>query len=349
MSVLIEALTLVVPKRVLDASYAGGTDAFLGALLHLECLPRFICNGDAHLVNASFYDPEHVVRATALLATQGIVAVDAGKFAEVACVDQQLGPTMPCEWLAWHRHEDGFTYAWYAGTEPGDMAAPDGWTAEQSRELVREDVRDIPGRCMRVAVEKGVETWLDFATGRLYASLPHDDGAQQNTAPMPAVTPADGQSGGQPPLMPVVLGVLDERGWKAIPFGDGSVLVPVRDCCAAYDVFLTTNDETRFVCSYCIFSARVPADRRAAVAEALTRANWGLALGNFEIGFDEGEVRFRMGVDVEGGQLAPQMLHNMLAIGLYTAERYHDAVMRVAYGDIDPAAAIAAVERAAEL
>lgn len=36
MSVLIEALTLVVPKQVLDVGYPGGTDAFLQALRELE-------------------------------------------------------------------------------------------------------------------------------------------------------------------------------------------------------------------------------------------------------------------------------------------------------------------------
>lgn len=345
MSVLVEALTLVVPKRVLDMSYPGGTDAYLEALLHSERPPRFICNGDVHLVNASFYDPEHILRATELLTAHGIVSVDDGKFVEMACVDQAFGPTMPCEWLEWRRHRDGFTWAWYAGTEPGDMAAPDGWSAEQSRELVREDMRDEPGRCLRLSAEGDVETWLDFATGHVLAGLPQraEHGREATGAGMMCTT-AEGTESAASPLMPVVQQVLDVRSWKGIPLSDDSIIVRVRDRHAVYDVFLTTNDETRFVCCYCIFSARVPAHRRPEVAEALTRANWGLALGNFELDFQDGEVRFRLSVDVEGGELAPQMLHNMLTTGLYMAERYHDAVMCVAFGDAGPAEAIAAAD-----
>ena len=37
----------------------------------------------------------------------------------------------------------------------------------------------------------------------------------------------------------------------------------------------------------------MPAERRLEVSEFLTRANHGLADGNFELDFDDGEVRFK--------------------------------------------------------
>jgi hypothetical protein len=43
--------------------------------------------------------------------------------------------------------------------------------------------------------------------------------------------------------------------------------------------------------SICPFN--VPAERRAAVAEFLSRVNHGLSLGNFEIDLDDGEVRLK--------------------------------------------------------
>ncbi len=339
MSILVEALTLVVPRKVLDVSYPGGTDAFLAAMLELERPPRFVCTGDAHLVNVSFYDPDHLEPAEALLVEHGVVAVDDDRFIELACVDQRYGPTVPCDWLEWRRHSDGFTYAWLAGTEPGDMAAPTDWTPEQSRALVRHDVREEPGRCMRIAAEDGLETWVDFQTGRVVQGVPQRDddlpvagvapAATVSAAPGPLDEPAE-------PLMPIVLAVLDERGWKHTALDEGSVLLRVRDVRAAYDVFITTDDETRLVCCYCIFSVRVPAARRQAVAELLNRANWTTALGSLELDMDDGEVRHRVSVDVEGGRFGPRMMHNMLAIGLHTAERHHDAVMQVAFGDADP-------------
>ena len=177
MSVLIEALTLVVPKIVLDVSYRGGTDAYMNALLQMEHPPRYVCDGDRHLVNVSFYDPDHIEGATEMLEARGIVSVDDNCFIEMACVDQIFGPTMPCDWLEFRRHRDGFSYAWLAGTAAGDMAAPDGWSPEHSRSLTRMDIREQPGRCLGLAAENGLETWLDFNTGKLTLGLPQRDSA----------------------------------------------------------------------------------------------------------------------------------------------------------------------------
>jgi hypothetical protein len=44
---------------------------------------------------------------------------------------------------------------------------------------------------------------------------------------------------------------------------------------------------------YSILPTNVPAAKRAAVAEFLTRANFGLVIGNFEMNMDDGEVTSR--------------------------------------------------------
>lgn len=374
MSVLVEALTLIVPKKVLDVSYPGGHEAFMEAMLELERPPRFVCGLDPHLVNVSFYDPDHLTPAADMLVRHGVVPVDDDRFYELAYVDQKFGPTMPCAWLEWRQHRDGFTYAWLAGTEPGDMATPVGWTPEQSRQLVRHDVRDEPGRCMRIAEEEGLETWLDFETGRIDRGLPHRDEAAMADTPrgaasepagdqpgsqvatgapptstesttalgeMPSEQP-DGKQGDGPgePLMPMVLAALEERGWKYEVMGPEAVHARVRHPRSTYDVFVTIDDTLRLVCCYCMLPVHVPADRRAAVADLINRINWPLVLGCLEMDPDDGEVRYRASVDVEGGQFAPRMLNNMLSMGLHTLDRYHEAVMRVVFGYVEPEDAI---------
>ncbi len=37
-----------------------------------------------------------------------------------------------------------------------------------------------------------------------------------------------------------------------------------------------------------------------AVAEFITRANFGIVIGNFEIDFSDGEIRYKTSIDVEG-------------------------------------------------
>ncbi len=350
MSVLIEALTLVVPRKVLAVSYPGGTDAFLNALLELERPPRFICGEDTHLVNVSFYDSAHLEPASQMLEERGVVVVDDDRFVEMAYVDQKYGPTMPCDWLEWRRHAGGFTSAWLAGTEPGDMAVPVGWTPEQSRGLQRHDVRDEPGRCMRLAVENGLETWVDFTTGELVKGLPQRDeapaaasGASSATACAPTEPEELGE--GEEPLFPMVTAALEEREWTYTVMDGDSAIVRVRDVKASYDVFITTCDETRYVCCYCLLSVRVPQERRPAVADLLNRINWRIVLGNCELDVDSGEIRLRATVNVDGGRFSSEMLGTMLTASVYATEQYHDAVMQVAFGGAEPGEAFEGVSQ----
>ena len=144
-------------------------------------------------------------------------------------------------------------------------------------------------------------------------------------------------------LMEVVTAVLTERGLKWVVVNDESVIVRMRDEHATYDIFIVANPQARMVWCYCIYSARVPVDRRAAVVELLNLVNWRAGIGNFELDVSDGEVRFRVSVDVEGGELAPKMMHTMFNAAMYNGGRYHDTAMRVAFGDAEPAAALTAL------
>src|ERR1043165_4341132 len=113
MSVLIGALAMVVPRRVLDVSYPGGTGAFLQALAALERPPRFVCDGDPELVAASFHDQRHLEPAYDLL-EECLICSDGKEFVELALVRAGQGPPSPCEWLQGEKHEGGVTLALHA-------------------------------------------------------------------------------------------------------------------------------------------------------------------------------------------------------------------------------------------
>jgi hypothetical protein len=184
MSVLVEALSLVVPRKVLDISYPGGTEAFLQRMMEPD-IPMRRGVSDEHLVSIAFYNPEDADKAVTILVDLGVVAVSDDAFYEFAFVDQQHGPTMPCSWLEFRRHRKGFSYCWLPGTDPTELRVPDGWEPEQSSSLVRQDIRKIPGRAFKLSEEDGIETWLDLQTGRVIDGLSDSD------------TPGNTSSGGE--------------------------------------------------------------------------------------------------------------------------------------------------------
>ncbi|MGD8626060.1 MAG: YbjN domain-containing protein [Anaerolineae bacterium] len=95
---------------------------------------------------------------------------------------------------------------------------------------------------------------------------------------------------------------------------------------------------------YVLAPMKVAEGARLAVAEYLTRANYGLRIGNFEIDFSDGEVRYKSSLDFEGTTLTPQLIKMAIYPAVQTMDRYLAGLMAVAYGGKAPAEAIEEVE-----
>ena len=88
----------------------------------------------------------------------------------------------------------------------------------------------------------------------------------------------------------------------------------------------------------------VPEERRQAAMEFLTRANFGLRLGHFEFDLDDGEVRYKTSIDVEGDRLTPVLVKRLVRPNLVTMDRYLPGLLRVVFGATTPAQEIAAID-----
>ena len=95
---------------------------------------------------------------------------------------------------------------------------------------------------------------------------------------------------------------------------------------------------------YVIHPVRVPAERRLAVAEAITRANYGMRIGNFELDFSDGEVRYKSSLDFDDEILTPPLIRNAIYAAVETMDRYARAIVAVGRGEKTAADAIAEVE-----
>jgi tetratricopeptide (TPR) repeat protein len=76
------------------------------------------------------------------LEEKGFRGMSEGRCVDFCIVDQVHGPIGPCDWFEWGRHSDGFHIGWLAGTEPGAIYVPTGWTVEDSLNLDALEERD---------------------------------------------------------------------------------------------------------------------------------------------------------------------------------------------------------------
>lgn len=91
---------------------------------------------------------------------------------------------------------------------------------------------------------------------------------------------------------------------------------------------------------YSVADSHVPEGRRLAMAEFITRANFGVVIGNFEMDFADGELRFKTSIDSGGEVFAPELIQRLLDANLAHMNKYLPGIMGVAFGDLAPAEAV---------
>ena len=143
-----------------------------------------------------------------------------------------------------------------------------------------------------------------------------------------------------------VLAFLQEDQWRyeEIP-GESAIRLSFTGQNARYDCFGRVNEAQEVFVFYSIIPVRVPETQRLLVAELLARINYGLNIGNFELDMNDGEIRYKTSIDVEGGDLTPRMVETLIAVNISTTDRYFPSFADVMYAGVAPMEAVARIER----
>ena len=169
MSVLIEAMTLVVARHALDAAVPGGTAAFLQSAAARPAVRYAIA--DTHLIAVSTVAPAALDALGNQLAPYGIHRRDGGA---AVLVDMEMGPLGLCEWLTVRRHPHGLTIAAHRRTtaRAPRLVTPSAWRPTQSWQLARTDLRDsAAAQLLHLGGAHGHAQHLDFRTGAVLTGV----------------------------------------------------------------------------------------------------------------------------------------------------------------------------------
>ena len=108
--------------------------------------------------------------------------------------------------------------------------------------------------------------------------------------------------------------------------------------------YANVNEEKGFFSFYSVCPINVPEERRSTVAEFLTRANYGLMIGNFEMDYRDGEVRYKTSLDVENAEINLALIGNLVNVNLLMMDRYLPGILMCIYGNESAEAAIQSIE-----
>ncbi|MGI6604734.1 MAG: YbjN domain-containing protein [Firmicutes bacterium] len=147
------------------------------------------------------------------------------------------------------------------------------------------------------------------------------------------------------PILDTVIEFFTEDDWKFSRLeGKPVITLPCSGRNGNWHCFAEAREEQEQFIFYSVCPVKVPESKRSAVAEYITRANYGMVIGNFELDFNDGEVRYKTSIDVEGDALSPALVKNMVYINLSTLDRYLPGIMGIIYAGLTPLQAISQVE-----
>jgi hypothetical protein len=135
-------------------------------------------------------------------------------------------------------------------------------------------------------------------------------------------------------LFSTLIDYMEDEDWKyEILEGETIIRFHFKGSAGRLLCYGEVDEEKYWLIFYSYMPVNSPPEKMASAAEFVTRANRGMRIGNFELDFDDGEIRYKTSLDVEGGDLTPKMIDNLLRANLSTINRYFAGVMELIYGD----------------
>lgn len=138
---------------------------------------------------------------------------------------------------------------------------------------------------------------------------------------------------------------LADNDWQPLQVPDKYIYrILFRGNNAALHCYAQIRVEAEQLLFYVMAPIKVEEPLRPAVAEFITRANYGMYIGNFEMDYNDGEVRYKSSLDFEGVGLSDIMIRNAIYPAMQLMDKYFPGLMKVAFGGKSPAEAIQEIE-----
>lgn len=144
-----------------------------------------------------------------------------------------------------------------------------------------------------------------------------------------------GASGEEPaaPLLETALRFFEDDDWEVTVQPDNPILwLGFQGTNDEWKCCMQVREEEQQLLFYSICPRRVEPGERAPMAEFITRANYGMVIGNFEMDFNDGEVRFKTSLDVEDAHLTRPLLHHIVYANLLMTDKYLPGITAVIEG-----------------
>lgn len=94
-----------------------------------------------------------------------------------------------------------------------------------------------------------------------------------------------------------------------------------------YQCIIDVDEGNKIVIIYTVLGSLVELEKRNRIAQLLTRINFGIRIGNFEMDYEDGQIRYKTSVDYEGiKDFEDSFLENLIIYNLVKTDQYYQAI-----------------------
>ena len=136
----------------------------------------------------------------------------------------------------------------------------------------------------------------------------------------------------------VVRDFFDEDDWEFIQIKPGLLQLAFQGEKGRWNCYARIYEAEKQFIFYSIFPVAVPEEDRMLMAEFLTKANYGMIVGNFELDLTDGELRYKTSIDVEGDRLTLALVRSLVYANVTIMDRYLPGIVAVLEGSSIPEA-----------
>ena len=147
----------------------------------------------------------------------------------------------------------------------------------------------------------------------------------------------------------VMLEFFEEDDWNYVKLEDsGALQMSYQGDSGRWTCYASADDDSQRLIFYSVAPLTTPLEKIPLMAEFVCKANYGLMIGNFELDFNDGELRYKTSIDVENDRLSTALVRNVVYINLETMDSYLPAIVGIINNQLSPDEAIAKIENQTE-
>jgi hypothetical protein len=147
------------------------------------------------------------------------------------------------------------------------------------------------------------------------------------------------------PLFEQIVNFFTQDDWEYKKIqGQPTLLLAFQGKNGTWTCYAKAREQQQQFVFYSICPVKVPETKNLAIAEFIARANSGMIIGNFELDFTDGEIRYKTSIDVEGASLTFPQIKGLVYTNVTMMDEYVPGIRSVINGDVSPVDAIAQIE-----